>query len=137
MTGAARSSRLAQAWRTLFWFGATGGTAAVTHLAVFEAVIHLWPLLWPELANAIGFVVAFFVSFAGHRLLSFRGTRTPLLHSLVRFAATALIGFATNEVVFSLLVRVAGWVSWLALCTALVVAAGQTFVLGRFWAFQR
>jgi hypothetical protein len=32
--------------------------------------------LWPELANALGFVVAFGVSFVGHRWLSFRGAGT-------------------------------------------------------------
>lgn len=120
-----------------FWFLVTGASAALTHMAVFALVTRLWPAMMPELANAVGFVVAFCVSFVGHRWFSFKGTSTPLLTSLVRFAATALAGFACNEVVFSALVRLADWPSWLALFVALVVAAGQTFVLGRFWAFKR
>ncbi|NMM75339.1 polysaccharide synthesis protein GtrA [Acidovorax sp. SRB_14] len=120
--------------RTGLWFLAVGGTAALTHMAVF-ALAQRW--LWPEAANALGFGVAFLVSFAGHRRLSFHGAGTTLAQSLARFGATALAGFAVNELAFVLLLRVAGWPSWLALVTAMGLAAGQTFVLSRFWAFRR
>lgn len=93
--------------------------------------------MWPELANALGFCIAFFVSFAGHRLLSFRDAGTSLRTSLGRFVVTALAGFASNEAVFVLLLRGLGWHALLALFVALVFAAGQTFVLSRFWAFRR
>ena len=120
--------------RTGFWFGAVGAAAALTHLLVF-GVAQRW--LAPEWANAAGFVVAFFVSFGGHRWLSFRDAGTGVGQSLGRFAATALLGFATNEAVFVLLLRGLGVPSWPALVAALLVAAGQTFVLSRFWAFRR
>lgn len=93
--------------------------------------------MWPEMANACGFLIAFGVSFAGHRLLSFKDAATSLLTSLRRFALTALAGFACNELVFMLLFRVFAWTGLLALSVALVLAAGQTFLLGRFWAFRR
>jgi putative flippase GtrA len=120
--------------RTGLWFGVVGVAAALTHAAVFGL---LKSALWPELANAAGFAVAFFVSFFGHRFLSFQDAGTGLWTSLRRFAATALLGFAVNEAVFVLLLRGLGWPSWPALIAALVVAAGQTFVLSRFWAFRR
>ena len=120
--------------RTGFWFGAVGAAAALTHLLVF-GVAQRW--LAPEWANAMGFAVAFFVSFGGHRWLSFRDAGTGVGQSLGRFAATALLGFATNEAVFVLLLRGLGVPSWPALVAALLVAAGQTFVLSRFWAFRR
>ena len=116
------------------WFLAVGGSAALTHMGVFAlAQSHMWP----ELANGLGFVVAFFVSFAGHRLLSFQDAGTSVATSLQSFAITALAGFATNELVFVMLLRGLGWPSLLALFVALVFAAGQTFVLSRFWAFRR
>lgn len=117
-----------------FWFLAVGGTAALTHMGVFAlAQNHLWP----EVANALGFVLAFFVSFAGHRLLSFKDAGTTVATSFKRFVVTALAGFASNEVVFVLLLRGLGLPALLALFLALVFAAGQTFVLSRFWAFRR
>ena len=116
------------------WFLAVGGVAALTHMAVFAlAQDHMWP----EVANALGFGVAFFVSFAGHRLLSFRDAATSVRTSFGRFVITALAGFAANEMVFVLLLRGLGWPSLVALFCALVFAAGQTFLLSRFWAFRR
>lgn len=116
------------------WFLVVGASAALTHIAVFTLTQQR---LLPELANAAGFAVAFVVSFGGHRLLSFRDAGTTLGQSLGRFALTALAGFAANEAVFALLLRVAGWPALLALLAALVAAAGQTFLLSRFWAFRR
>ena len=122
---------------TAFWFLLTGASAALTHMGVFALVQYLQPELWPEAANALGFVVAFGVSFVGHRWLSFKGTSTPMKQSLWRFGVTALTGFVSNELVFMLLTRHYGWWGLLALFVALVLAAAQTFVLSRYWAFQR
>jgi len=120
--------------RTGFWFVVVGASAALTHLLVFLLTEH-W--VWPEVANAMGFCVAFFVSFFGHRLLSFADTDTGLWQSLRRFAVTALAGFVANELTFVVLLRALDWPSWLALVVALVLASVQTFVLSRFWAFKR
>lgn len=122
---------------TAFWFLLTGGAAALTHMGVFALMQYAYPDVWPEVANALGFVIAFGASFVGHRWLSFKGTSTPVQQSLIRFGVTALAGFVCNEIVFILLTRHFGWLALLALFVALVVASAQTFVLSRFWAFQR
>jgi putative flippase GtrA len=119
--------------RAGFWFVAVGIAAASLHLGVFAALRHA---LWPELANAMGFGVAFGLSFVGHRWLSFRGTRTPVRTSLRRFVLTALAGFLLNELVFSALMRLAGWHPLVAQLVAQAAAALLTFGLGRYWAFQ-
>ena len=120
-----------------FWFVLVGASAALTHMAVFALVLILVPTLWPELANVAGFLVAFLVSFVGHRRLSFQDADTSLLQSFMRFAATAVAGFVTNEAVFIALFRVLELPTWLALIGGIVVSAVQTFVLSRFWAFRR
>jgi putative flippase GtrA len=116
------------------WFLVVGASAALTHVLVFALTKDL---MLPELANALGFAVAFGVSFGGHRRLSFQDTKTSLLQSLRRFAVTAVAGFVCNELVFMLMLRGFGWTEMPALLLALVLAAGQTFVLSRFWAFAR
>jgi putative flippase GtrA len=120
-----------------FWFLLVGASAALTHMAVFALVLLLVPTLWPEIANVAGFLVAFLVSFVGHRRLSFQDASTSLMQSFVRFAATAVAGFTANEAVFIVLFRVLALPTWLALISAIVVSALQTFVLSRYWAFRR
>ena len=120
--------------RSGFWFLVVGAAAALTHMAVFGV---LEDQLMPELANALGFSVAFFVSFSGHRFLSFQDAQTTLFQSFKRFAMTAAAGFITNELVFVFLLRVLGLPSLFALFLALVFASGQTFILSRFWAFKK
>jgi putative flippase GtrA len=120
--------------RTAFWFLLVGTSAALTHMAVFAWVS---PFILPELANAVGFCVAFVMSFIGHRRLSFQDADTTLWQSLRRFGATALAGFVSNELMFMLLLRMFGWPNLWALFVALVFASAQTFVLSRFWAFRR
>lgn len=116
------------------WFLAVGSAAALTHLGVFSLTQRH---MWPELANACGFVAAFFVSFGGHRLLSFRDANTTVGQSFQRFLVTALAGFASNEALFVLLFRGLAWPALPALVLALIAAAGQTFLLSRYWAFRR
>jgi putative flippase GtrA len=115
-------------------FGGVGLAAAAVHTGVFAL---LRQTMWPELANALGFCVAFGVSFIGHRYLSFADTTTGMGQSLLRFAVTALLGFAANELSFVLMWRVLDWPALPSLWIAMVVAAVQTYVLGRFWAFAR
>jgi len=120
-----------------FWFLLVGASAALTHMAVFALVLLLVPTLWPEIANVAGFLVAFLVSFVGHRRLSFQDADTSLMQSFLRFAATAVAGFVTNEAVFIVLFRVLGLPTWMALISGIVLSALQTFVLSQFWAFKR
>ena len=116
------------------WFLAVGTAAALTHLAVFTLARRV---MWAEAANPLGFVIAFWVSFWGHRRLSFRDAGTTLGQSLWRFAITALAGFAGNELFFVLCYRVLRWWPTPAWFTAALLAAAQTFALSRFWAFRR
>ena len=114
-------------------FVAVGTTAALVHLLAFGL---LKDKLLPELANLLAFGLAFGVSFAGHRWLSFQDAQTSLMQSPKRFALTSLAGFASNQLLFVILYRGFGVSDWLALGLALGLAAIQTFVLSRWWAFK-
>lgn len=115
-------------------FLVVGTTAALVHLLTFGL---LKDYLLPELANFAAFLTAFGVSFAGHRWLSFQDAQTSLIQSLQRFALTSMVGFVSNQLVFVILFRVLQWSDWWALLGALGLAAVQTFILSRWWAFKR
>ena len=117
-------------------FLAVGLAAAGVHFACFW-VFTRGASLNPLLANALAFSVAFAVSFVGHRRLSFADHDQPLLQSLRRFGVTALLGLLTSEGVLALVWHALGWPDWLGVVMGQGVAAVQTFVLGRWWAFAR
>lgn len=121
----------------LSWFVIIGSLAALTHALAYVCLTHFFEQALPELLNAAAFLVAFMVSFWGHRKFSFRETSVHWFTSLLRFALSSVAGLATNELVFSLLLRQFGLPAVSALLIAMVFAAGQTFLLGRFWAFRR
>lgn len=120
--------------RSGFWFLVVGGCAAVTHGAVLAGLARI---MRPELANAIGFLVAFSVSFVGHSRLTFPDPSAPAGQGLLRFGITSLAGFVLNEGLFTVFHAGMGWTvggSWLI---ATGLTAVQTFFLGKCWAFRR
>lgn len=121
-------------WSSGFWFGSVGAVSALVHMTVFALMRHT---MNPEWANVFGFTIAFAVSYWGHRWLSFKDTTTSTSQNLPRFAITALAGFASNELCFMAFVYGFDWSVWPALVLAMVIAAGQTYLLSRWWAFRR
>ena len=117
-------------------FLAVGLSAACVHFLSFWLLTRLG-FVHPLVANAAAFGVAFGVSFIGHRRLSFADHDQRLLTSLRRFGVTALLGLTTSEGVLALVWHGLGWPDWLGVLLGQAVAAMQTFVLSRWWAFAR
>lgn len=88
------------------------------------------------LANVIGWMVAFFVSFSGHYNLTFRHQHKTLLTAIWRFWCVSAAGFLINELAFvTLLNRTLLPYYWL-LALILVGIAVMSFVFSRYWAFR-
>lgn len=119
---------------SLAWFIATGCTAAGVHWLVVVALVGLrqWP---PLLANVMGWLCAFGVSFCGHHHLSFRRHGAPLGRSAVRFFAISAAGFCINELGYALLLAWAPQHYRLNLAALLLGVATLTYLLSRHWAF--
>lgn len=120
--------------RQLFWFGVVGVTAMLVHLG--SVALVLVPMgLAPLLANVAGFLLAFQVSHAGHRRLTFQTVQAPASRSRLRFFLVASASFAINECLYWLLLRYTALDYRLALACVLVVVAALTFFTARNWAF--
>lgn len=120
--------------RQLLWFGLTGAAAALTHLLSVLALVEGAGLA-PLAANLGGFLLAFGVSYLGHRHLTFTATHLPHAQTLPRFLGVAVAGFALNEALFALLLAYTALPYALALALVLALVASLTFLLGRHWAF--
>lgn len=132
MTGA----RLAGELATLARFGVVGVVATLVHYgAALLAARAGAPLL---LANLVGFLVAFSVSFLGHHHWTFRPAEGPargLRASAARFMVVAGSSFLFSTVVLAGLVAQGRVSAPLALGVAVLVVPLVNFVAARGWAF--
>ncbi len=121
--------------KSLLWFGAVGASAAAVHFAMVLLLVGAWQ--WPALmANVMGFLLAFGVSFVGHHRLTFAAQQADGRQALPRFFGVALLGFVCNELLYALLLA-CGVEYRLALFLVLLAVAAMTWWLGRHWAFRR
>lgn len=120
----------------LLRFGCIGAAAAAVHMGVVALLVPFG--LHPLLANIIGFVSAFNVSYLGHRFWTF-GNRTPLSHkrSIARFWGIAVTSFAINELLFFLFLNYTTLPYLVALFLVLILVTPITFILSRVWAFAK
>ena len=117
-------------------FVLVGGSAAATHLLI------VWVLAqgaqWPPLgANVVAFLVAFWVSYGGHFLLTFADAGAAHRQALPRFFIVACSAFVVNELLYVVALRWLGWHYLISLLAVLVIVAVGTFVSSKLWAFAR
>jgi putative flippase GtrA len=91
----------------------------------------------PLLANALGWMIAFLVSFAGHYWLTFRHTAQPIGMAIRRFFTISAITFCVNEASYSWLLRTTRLRYDVLLALILIAVACMTFLASRLWAFRR
>ena len=134
MSMAGWRARLQQLPQTV-QFVAVGGSAAATHLmAVFVLVQGLG--LAPLVANVLAFLLAFVVSYNGHRLFTFSEADAHGWHVVGKFFAVACLSFVVNELLYMAALRWLGWHYLWSLFAVLLLVAVGTFVLSKFWAFR-
>lgn len=120
----------------IHWFVAVGCAAALVHWAVVVALVSRagWQ---PLAANVAAWLIAFSVSYLGHRRLTFADQAAPVGRSLRRFFLVSAGGFLVNEASYALLLHWSALRYDAVLAIVLVGVAGFTYWLGRHWAFLR
>jgi len=119
----------------LAWFVLVGCAAAATHWLIAVGCVTIWQQP-PLLANLIGWLVAFLVSFGGHYRLTFRHQQNSLAVACGRFFLVSASGFMINELSYACLLHVTNIAYDLLLAVILVAIAVLTFILSRCWAFR-
>jgi putative flippase GtrA len=114
-------------------FGMVGAAAACVHFTIVSLLVPLGT--HPLVANVAGFLVAFAVSFSGHRRWTFPGTGRARPKALHRFFIVAATSFALNESLYAVLLRFTELGYRPALIIVLLVVAVSTFVTSKYWAF--
>lgn len=120
--------------RRLVLFVAVGSVAALVHWLVVVALVEGRQLA-PLVANVVGWLTAFVVSFGGHRRWTFEDQGAPAARSARRFFAVSAAGFAVNEGTYAALLHGTGWRYDLVLVIVLLAVAALTYLASRRWAF--
>lgn len=115
--------------RSVAYFLLIGAGAALTHLSVV-AYLNLDPLL----SNIIAFLVAFNVSFLGHKYLTFAAIPNQKQLRLPYFFLVAVSALLLNEFLYFLFLRYTSLHYLIALILVLIMVAVYTFILSKFWA---
>lgn len=120
--------------RELLWFGIIGVSAMLVHF-LLVAVVLVPCGLPPLLANILAFLLAFQVSYWGHRHKTFEAAHVPHRQALPRFFMVACLSFALNEAMYFVLLRFTPLDYRLSLLIVLATVAVFTFVFSKLWAF--
>jgi putative flippase GtrA len=119
----------------LIRFGLVGSCAAIVNMLIVVWLVqnfHIQPLL----ANIFAFLVAFNISYTGHRYWSFANTKQQHQSSIPRFLLIAIISFALNEGLFYIFLSLFSWYYIWALLLTLFIVPIFTFISSKFWAFK-
>jgi putative flippase GtrA len=118
----------------LSWFVMVGVCASLVHWLVVVTLVSQanWA---PLVANIMGWLVAFVVSFTGHYQLTFRAQHAGLGKSLPRFFLISAFGFLINEASYAFTLKNTELPYELLLGVILVSVAILTFIFSRLWAF--
>ncbi|HEY4714438.1 MAG TPA: GtrA family protein [Aquirhabdus sp.] len=118
----------------LIRFGVIGVIAAITHYCIAIFLISKdMPAAW---ANLIAFVIAFWVSYLGHRYFSFDAGDVSHQQTLPRFILVAVLGFILNESLLLLMLHFTKISMALGLPFIIILTAIFTFILSRQFAFN-
>lgn len=122
--------------RSVSWFTIVGAGAALVHY-VSALILEGCLMLSPGLANFLAFLLAFPVSYFGHRALSFADSGNTHGYALPRFLLVACTGFSGNQIMLLALLRFSDMPFWLALAIVMGIVALATYLLSRYWAFRQ
>ena len=118
----------------LMRFGVIGVLAAVTHYCIaIYLTDHQVAAGW---ANLVAFIIAFWVSYFGHRYFSFDAGDVSHQQTLPRFILVAVFGFILNESLLLLMLHFTKISIALGLPFIIVITAIFTFILSRQFAFN-
>ncbi len=111
-----------------------GGAAFGVHFSIVSIIVPLGA--HPLAANVAGFLLAFGVSYLGHRHWTFPSASSARHAALMRFFFVAVSGFALNEALYWFLLTATVLDYRTALVIVLAAVAVVTFTVSKLWAFR-
>lgn len=123
-------------FKQLVRFGLVGLSAAATQISIVVALVESGIVKQPLLANIVGFLFAFQVSYFGHRRWTFNETLTQHRVAVPRLLIVSISAFIANESLFFVFMNTFHLPYPLALFCVLAILPIVTFTLSKLWVFR-
>ncbi len=117
----------------LIYFAVIGASAALIHIVTVLGLVT-YSQVNPLIANIFAFLLAFNVSFLGHRYLTFSNLHDEKELSLPHFFLVASSAGILNELLYFLLLEYTILNYLIALILVLGTVSIYSYLLSRFWA---
>ncbi|KTD74707.1 GtrA family protein [Legionella waltersii] len=117
----------------LFYYIIIGTSAAAVNILIVGLLVHFISIS-PLLANVLGFLIAFNVSYLGHKRYTFSNLDDQKELKLMHFFIVAASAGLLNEALYYLFLEYTSIHYLVSLTLVLVLVAVYNFVVSRFWA---
>ncbi|MED7789392.1 GtrA family protein [Francisella sp. 19X1-34] len=121
--------------KQLSFFLLVGILASITNFIIVWILVESG-LFKPLVANFFAFLIAFNVSYFGHRFLTFSTTTQSHKKAASQFFINVMIGLCLNEFIYYVLLHLLKIQYLLALFITMVLVAGYTFIVSKFLIFK-
>jgi len=116
-------------------FGFIGALAAGVHITAVAFQVESFNVK-PLLANILAFILAFQVSYFGHKHWTFKRSDLSHAKSMPKFFIVALGSFILNESLYTVLLNLFHLQYIVALILVLMIVPIVTFTFSKTWAFN-
>ena len=89
----------------------------------------------PEVANALGYGIAFIVSYLLNRRFTFQSKHTHR-RDFTRFVIASTLAYITNLLTLIICYRILSWSEYISLIIASIVYVIVGYLLHKFWTFR-
>ena len=119
-----------------FRFGIVGLIAALSHYFLVILLIRPQYQVSLKYANLLAFLAAFWVSYFGHRIFTFKAIHLKHRETLKKFIVVAGLGFMLNESVLLISHHYLDTPISILIIFSVGITSIFTFLLNRYFAFQ-
>lgn len=121
--------------KQLSLFLIVGILASITNFVIVWMLVELG-IFNPLIANFFAFLIAFNVSYFGHRFLTFSTTTQSHKKAASQFFVNVMIGLVINETIYYILLHILKIQYLVALFITMGLVAIYTFVVSKFLIFK-
>ena len=118
-----------------FYFLIIGALASIINFILVFILVHL-NIAKPMIANFFAFLIAFNISYLGHRYLTFSNTTQSHKKAASKFFINALIGLALNMTIYYILLHLIHIQYLIALFITMFLVSIYTFFISKLVIFK-